>query len=358
MVYGLLECEDVKMKRMKRAAVFLIAAAMFVSLGFVPGGESSASGKLLSAKIPAKYSSGYDIYRAIDISAHQGGLSVNQFRQIKALGITHVIIRSSYTRLAYFGLKPDKCFKTNINNAHAAGLKVGVYHYSQAKTTKEAQKEAAYTLRQIAPYKSKITLPVVFDYEFGVRLNGRYAKKQGRTKMTNIAIAYCEAVRRAGYTPMVYANASMLNSYVNRDTLHAKYPIWLAHYTRKGKATDYSKEIAMWQYSSSGRLTNARTGKAIVKGRIDMDYLFVKKGTRSSWSPKPAKAKAKATAPSGKFVVKTKCKLNVRKGPAKTYKKVRTLKKGKKVTIVKTKNGWGKIKNKQWINLEYTNRVK
>ena len=338
----------------KRITACIMVLAMFVSLGFVPGNEASAA-SLLSAKIPSKYKSGYNVYRAIDISAHQGGLSVSQFKKIRDLGITHVIIRSSYTRWqSKFRIDTDKRFATNIKNAYAAGLKVGVYHYSQAKTVAEAKTEAAYTLRVIKPYRSKISLPVVFDDEFGGRLKSKYARSKGKTYMTNVAIAYCSAVKAAGYTPMIYGSASFFKSYLNRDKLHSMYPIWVAHYTRNGKATDYSKEMAMWQYSSSGRLKTSG-GKSIVSGRVDMNYIFIKKGTHMGWVPKStSKQKAKST----KYVVKAKVNLNKRSGPSKKYKKVGLLKKGKKATIVQTKSGWGRIKGtKKWISLKYTKRV-
>lgn len=334
---------------MKRTVAIVLAAAMFVSLGFLPGGESSAAG-LLSATVPTKYKNSCDVYRCIDISNHQGALSVSQFKQIKALGIPCVILRAGYTRLLTFTLKEDTSFRTNINNAYAAGMKIGIYYYSQAKNVDEAKKEAAYTLKLITPYKSKISMPVAFDYEFGGRLNAAVAKKAGRTAMTNNALAYCNAIRSAGFTPMFYGNVSMLNSYMNRDVIHSHYPVWLAHYTRNGKATDYSKDIYMWQYSSSGRLNNASTGKAIVKGRIDMDYVFVKKGT--NFLPGTS-----AASISGSYKVKMKKTVYKRKGPGKKYKKNGKAKKGKKFTIVETKNGWGKIKKKQWIKLSYTKRI-
>lgn len=329
----------------------IMVLAMFISLGFMPTGEVSAA-SYLTATVPAKYKTGYNIYSAIDISAHQGGLSESQFRQIRALGITHVIIRCGYTNLALFRMNKDKHFETNITNAYKAGMKIGVYYYSQAKTPTEAKKEADYTVSLIKKHKSKLSLPVVHDYEFGGRLYAGYAKKKGKKYMTDIAVAWCDRIKANGYQPMVYANASMLTSYVNRDTLHARYPIWLAHYTKNGKATNYAKPVAMWQYSSSGRLNNAKTGKAIVSGRIDMDYVFVKKGTNSLWN-----ASSTANLSSSKFKVKLKKAHKVRKGPGKKYKKVGTYKKGKKVTIIATKNGWGKIKKNKWISLKYTKRI-
>lgn len=53
----------------------------------------------------------------------------------------------------------------NIINAAAAGLNVGIYHYSQAISVSEAKKEAEFCLNTIKKYKSYINLPVFFDWE-------------------------------------------------------------------------------------------------------------------------------------------------------------------------------------------------
>ena len=233
---------------------------------------------LASAKLPSRYKSGYNVYRCIDISNWQGALSVSQFKQIKALGISRVIVRVGYSSLSKGPLNrnTDVSYSKNINNAYKAGLKVGVYYYSQATSVSEAKKEAEYTLKLIKNYRKKITLPVVFDYEFGRRLNSSNARRLGRDGVAKVASGFCDKVKNAGYTPMYYASAQVLCNYVNRDTLHKKYQIWLAHYTN-GKATDYAKEVKMWQYTSSGKLRNKKTGRLIVDGRIDMNYMFVKK---------------------------------------------------------------------------------
>ena len=251
--------------------------------------EAAGSGMtqgLLSASIPSRYKSGYSVQRCIDISAWQGAVSVSEFKQIKALGIRRVIIRVGYTSVAYGSLKrnTDKYYKSNINNAYAAGLAVGAYYFSQARNVSEAKKEAAYTISLLSNYRSKIKMPVVFDYEFNTRLNSGVAKDLGKNGVARVGSAFCDAVKSAGYIPMYYASASVLCKYVNRDTIHSKYLVWLAHYTSGGRATDYAKPVYCWQYSSSGRLKNAKTGKSIIDGRVDMNYVFVKTSSAKSTS--------------------------------------------------------------------------
>lgn len=255
---------------MRVALPILIAVCMVFSTAFVPGQEASAA--VNSAKLPSAYQSGYTVYKCIDISNWQGVISKKQFKALKKKGITHVIVRVGYTKWASFLRFSDASYKKNITNAHAAGLKVGAYYYSQAKSQKEARKEAEKTIKLLKNYKSKITLPVAFDWEWGGRLNAKWARKNGKAANTKICQAFCDKIKSAGYKPMVYASSSVFINYLNRNTLHSKYKIWMAHYTG-GKATDYAKPMYMWQYSSTATL-----GKSLTNTKyVDINYLFVKK---------------------------------------------------------------------------------
>ena len=69
---------------------------------------------------------------------------------------------------------------------------------------------------------------------------------------------------------------------------------------------------------------------------------------------------ASSTTSSTNYMVKVNVySLNVRKGPSASYPVTTTVKKGDVFTIVKTQNGWGKLKSGAgWINLTYTDKLK
>ena len=251
----------------RKGLPLLLAVCMVLTMGILPTGQVSASGPAYKgATKPATYVNGdYKIFNCIDISAWQGKRSVEQFKKMKADGVTHVILRSSYTYMKKnpIAMDPDSVFKNNIVNAHEAGLKIGIYHYSQAKTPAEAKKEADFTLKQINPYKSMITLPVVFDWEFGSRLNSGYARSKGKAYCSSICNKFCNIIQDAGYEPMVYANYYTLTNYLSAD-LYQSWKIWEAQYS---KTCSYTHPMYMWQYSSSGKIDG-------LSGKIDVNYLF------------------------------------------------------------------------------------
>ena len=202
--------------------------------------------------------------KAIDISYWQGKVSRKNFEKVKKDGIKSVIQRSSYTSQSKFSLGTDSTMANNIINAAAAGLNVGIYHYSQAISVSEAKKEAEFCLNTIKNYKSYINLPVFFDWEWGGRLSASKASKLGKTKCTEICNAFCKIIKDAGYDTGVYASLSVFNGYLNPSSIDDKYLIWVAQYNN---SCSYTRKKYMWQYSSSGRVNG-------LSGRIDMNYLY------------------------------------------------------------------------------------
>ena len=206
--------------------------------------------------------------KTIDISNWQGPVSKKVFRNNKEK-IPCVILRSSVTMFKdKLTIEKDKSFEKDIKAAYAAGMAIGIYHYSQAKSEAEAIKEADFCLNIIKGHKEKITLPVAFDYEFGRRLTSGYAKKIGKQRVKQICDAFCRRIQAAGFKAMVYANLSTLNGYIASD-IYKYWPIWVAQYHNR---CDYKHAIYMWQYSSSGKVSG-------ISGRIDMNWLYGKDGT-------------------------------------------------------------------------------
>lgn len=201
--------------------------------------------------------------KAIDISAYQGEIAKKTFENMKG-DIPFVFLRCSYTETSQFVMHEDKVFAHNIKTAYKAGMKIGVYHYSQATSETEAIKEAKFVLKTIKEHKDRITTRlVVCDWEFGKRLNSYVARKLGKRRCKQIIDAFCKTIQNAGYTPMFYANLSTLNGYIASD-VYKDWLIWVAQYHSK---CDYKHPYVMWQYTSSGHVSG-------ISGRVDMNLFY------------------------------------------------------------------------------------
>ncbi|MDO4517916.1 MAG: glycoside hydrolase family 25 protein [Bacillota bacterium] len=290
------------------------------------------------AEVPKKYKD-YKKYHCVDISYWQKKVTDSNWQKIKKAGVTHVILRVGYSALSSGKHNSDSVFAYNIEGAYRAGMKIGIYYYSTAVNSDEAKSEAEYTIGLLKKYKHMITLPVAYDYETGGRLTSKVMKKYG----TDSCIAFCDRIAKAGYKPMVYANYSTLKNYIDYQTLQKKYPIWLAHYTTKGVATDYPGEYAMWQYSSSGSVNG-------LPGRIDINYFFEKGNGNTETSNSSETAESKPLKLS--YYGVTKCKLNYRTGPGTDYKKVGTYSKKAVVKVAKKSNGWALLTNGYYVKAD------
>lgn len=191
----------------------------------------------------------------IDVSKHNGTIN---WSAVKNSGVNYVIIRCGYRGSATGVLVEDPMFKTNIQGAISAGLKVGVYFFSQAVNEVEAVEEASMAVSLIRKYN--ITYPVYMDVEAA---NGR-ADGLNASARTQVIKAFCETIRNSGYTAGVYANKTWLNSMMNVGSL-GSYKIWLAQYAA---TPTYSGRYEMWQYSSTGKIAG-------ISGNVDLNISYM-----------------------------------------------------------------------------------
>ena len=138
----------------------------------------------------------------------------------------------------------DKNVEQNIRGALAAGLDVGLYFFSQAINEGEALEEAGACVNMAREYN--ITYPIYFDTEFATSSHTGRADTLSRSKRTDLAVAFCEAVKNAGYTAGVYASKTFFYDELQFSRLQ-NYAIWVAHYT--SKETDFKYSYGAWQYS-------------------------------------------------------------------------------------------------------------
>lgn len=193
--------------------------------------------------------SGISKVYGIDVSYYQGNID---WKKVKNSGVEFVIIRVGYRGYGSAGtLVEDPRFKTYLDGAAKAGLKVGVYFYTQAITTAEAQEEAKFVLDRIKGYS--LQMPVYYDIESVDYDTGRLdSAGLSKAQKTALCTAFCDTIIKSGYSAGVYANYTWLNYYIDGAGLGKKYPIWLAHYTSN---TNYDQRMDMWQYSGSGTVS-------------------------------------------------------------------------------------------------------
>ena len=204
----------------------------------------------------------YEYRLGVDVSRHQGWID---WKKVKAAGYEFAIIRVGYRGYGEEGLVClDEQFDTNIQNAQAAGLDVGVYFFAQAINEEEAKEEAEFVLEHIAGYE--LQLPVVYDPESILDDEARTDDVSGEQFTKNTEV-FCSIIQEAGYQPMIYSNMLWEAYELDLEYLE-EYPIWYADYEPLPQ-TPYHFEF--WQYTNEGSVDG-------IEGRTDLNIQLIPKG--------------------------------------------------------------------------------
>ena len=216
----------------------------------------------LNADEPAQHAPSY----FIDISSHNGVISVSDYQRLKSQGITGVVVKltegTSYT---------NPYARAQVANAQAAGLRVSAYHYSHYETAAEARAEAQYFVRVAQSMGLSGSTTMVNDMEERSMLNG---------DLNANTQAWKDEMTRLGYSNNVYYTmASWLDTKGGKLNT-AKFGLsnlWVAHYLyaytyldqESAKSLSYYSNTAAWQYTSvSPKLSHALDESIDYTGRF------------------------------------------------------------------------------------------
>lgn len=197
-------------------------------------------------------------HKGIDVSRYQGNIDWNK---VAAAGVEYAFIRVGVRGWGAEGrMVLDEKFEENIQGATAAGIKVGVYFFSQAINEEEALEEAELVLEAISGYN--VTYPIVYDVEKTSEKDGRMNQISVEER-TRVARAFIDKIKEAGYIPMIYANMEMWSVLIDMASFE-DVEKWFAYY---GTNLYFPYEYAVWQYSDTGRIDG-------ISGAVDLNISF------------------------------------------------------------------------------------
>ncbi len=199
--------------------------------------------------------------KGIDVSYCQAGMN---FKAAVDAGAEFAIIRIG--RRGDSGTKYiDTEFVTNINAAIDAGMDVGVYYYTKARTPEEAADDAEFLVELLKEYCTGTELKMGIWYD--VEDDATTGTCDNET-ITAIISRWICAMNDAGYKNAgLYAYYAWLSSKINVDDLADYVPYWCAQYEyheNSFSAEHPTKNVLMWQYADNGTDdVNANIGNGI-----------------------------------------------------------------------------------------------
>ena len=149
----------------------------------------------------------------------------------------------------------DRQFARNCAECERLGIPYGIYLYSYASNTTRASGEADHTLR-LAKGK-QMSLPIYYDLE---------ESSLGNAAAGNMVV-FGGKIENAGYYCGVYSG----EYYYNRNLPNVtRYTKWIARYgsnTGKPGTKPNVQNVAIWQYSSKGRVSG-------INGNVDVNIMY------------------------------------------------------------------------------------
>ncbi|EOI56330.1 GH25 family lysozyme [Enterococcus gilvus] len=202
----------------------------------------------------------------VDISSHNGNISVANFQKMMSYGVTGVVVKlteaTSYTN-------PNA--QSQINNAMAAGMKVSAYHYSWFTSDAQAVAEANYFAAAAKRFGLSGGTVMVNDIE--------EPKILGKGNHTNNSRAFENRLKSLGYGNVRhYVGLNWLNTgKINAGVIGNKN-IWVAAYPYNLSTTNFYTQYGAWQWSSQLSFPG-------VNGNFDINADYT--STFSNPTPKP-----------------------------------------------------------------------
>lgn len=201
--------------------------------------------------------------KGVSISKYQNRAGEINWKKLISQDITFAMIRLGDTD------EKDPFFDTNIKNAQAHGIKVGIIFYTKALTKEKAEEEARYVLDQIKGYK--VAFPVALEVE------SEYMAGKGLTKqqILDITNAFCKVIADAGYSPVIYGDYETLTKEI--DSTKIPYNVW---YVRYGVGNRFAHRT-LWQCTDSAKVDGIKGFVCLEFCFVDYDKLFQGTGWRS-----------------------------------------------------------------------------
>lgn len=192
----------------------------------------------------------------IDISRWQEDVD---FEKVKAAGATFVIMRLGIQSDPSATISEDVYFQKYYEGAKKAGLKVGAYVFTNAKSREDAINDAKWTIETL---KGKtLDLPIAFDWENWSKWN---SFKISFHTINDVANTFMKTLKDNGYDSMLYSSKSYLES-IWENKLN--YPVWLAHYTNNAVKTNYTGDYVFWQLCNDGKIDG-------INGSVDINVWY------------------------------------------------------------------------------------
>lgn len=242
--------------------------------------------------------------------------------------------------------------KSQVASAKSNGLMPMAYHFANfSNNSSRAKSEANYAISSAKAVKVPSGSYLVCDWE----TSSTNYTSGSKSSNTSAIIAFMDKVKAAGFQPLLYSGAYLLNSNINTNRVVKKYPnsLWVASYASAGRIDTPNfanfpsmNGVLIWQFTENWRGLNVDGNISLLPLSITSAATSSSKKSTSTSSSSSSSQAAVAQAP----VAKTK-KLIMSKSYVYTSAGKRTKKYKKAYTYVYVLGGIVKIGKKTFYKI-------
>ena len=205
----------------------------------------------------------------IDVSSHNGDISVDDYRALARQGVGGVVVKLTEDTWYNNPKAPSQ-----VRNAQIAGLQVSTYHFSRYTTEEEARAEARFYIQAAQKLNLPKSTVMVNDFEDSNMLPNINRNTQ----------AWVNEMRKHGYNNLMFYTSA---SWLDENNLGYRGPVstsqfgienfWVAQYpsssltATSAKNMRYNAKTGAWQFSATANLL---PGKHVFDQSVDYTGRF------------------------------------------------------------------------------------
>ena len=205
----------------------------------------------------------------IDVSSHNGEISVDDYRALARQGVGGVVVKLTEDTWYNNPKAPSQ-----VRNAQIAGLQVSTYHFSRYTTEEEARAEARFYIQAAQNLNLPKSTVMVNDFEDSKMLPNINHNTQ----------AWVNEMRKHGYNNLMFYTSA---SWLDENNLGYRGPVstsqfgienfWVAQYpsstltATSAKNMRYNAKTGAWQFTATA---NILPGKHVFDHSVDYTGRF------------------------------------------------------------------------------------
>lgn len=180
--------------------------------------------------------------QGIDVSHYQG--YIDWHTVARTGGVSYVYVKATEGAQLV-----DDTYRTNIQNARKAGLKVGCYHFYRPNVSPQLQFQ---NMVSVVKLRQQDLIPII-----DIEIRGREPLPQFQQKLRNFLNMVEKHYR---VKPILYTSRDFYNKHLSGPFTGYKYMI--ARYATEVPELCDNAAFVMWQYSASGHVPG-------IRGKVD-----------------------------------------------------------------------------------------